>query len=48
MLKDDNRNLKEANQELLKELNDNFKMYAFQFQKLGTVLNQINKNFYHI
>ena len=32
--------------ELLKELNDNFKMYAFQFQKLGTVLNQINKNFY--
>lgn len=31
---------------LLKELNDNFKMYAFQFQKLGTVLNQINKNFY--
>lgn len=32
--------------ELLKELNDNFKMYAFQFQKLGNVLNQINKNFY--
>lgn len=32
--------------ELLKELNNNFKMYAFQFQKLGTVLNQINKNFY--
>lgn len=31
---------------LLKELNNNFKEYTFQFQKLGTVLNQINKNFY--
>lgn len=31
---------------LLKELNNNFKEYTFQFQKFGTVLNQINKNFY--
>ena len=32
---------------LLKELNDNFKEYAFQLKKIGTVLNQINKNFYN-
>lgn len=32
--------------ELQKELKENIKEYAFQLQKIGTVLNQINKNFY--
>lgn len=31
--------------EVYKELSDNYKKYAFQLQKIGTVLNQINKNF---
>lgn len=32
---------------IYEELNNNFKDYAFQLKKFGTVLNQINKNFYN-
>lgn len=33
--------------EVLNELNNSLKEYAFQLKKFGTVLNQINKNFYN-
>ena len=32
--------------ELLNELENNYKELGFQIKKIGTVLNQINKNFY--
>lgn len=37
----------ENEMKLYQELNQNFKEYAFQLKKIGTVLNQINKNFYN-
>ena len=32
--------------DLLNELDNNYKELGFQIKKIGTVLNQINKNFY--
>ena len=32
--------------DLLNELENNYKELGFQIKKIGTVLNQINKNFY--
>lgn len=32
--------------DLLNELENNYKKLGFQIKKIGTVLNQINKNFY--
>lgn len=37
----------EDEMKIYEELNNNLKNYAFQLKKFGTVLNQINKNFYN-